>query len=147
MNLQDVYQKSGKPRTKAKRVGRGPGNGHGKSCGRGWRGATARQGWHGNISKQGGQMPLFRRLPKRGFNNADYRVEHAIINLAKLSVFAAGETVGPEELVAKKLIAKDMPVKVLGNGNLEIALTVKAQKFSKAAIQKIEAAGGRAEVI
>jgi len=147
MNLEEVYAKSSKPRTRAKRVGRGPGNGKGKSCGRGWRGATARQGWHANFSKQGGQMPLFRRLPKRGFNNADFALDVDIVNVSELGVFEAGSTVGPEELVAKRLVAKNHLVKVLGNGKLEVALTIRAHRFSKSAKEKIEAAGGKAEVI
>jgi large subunit ribosomal protein L15 len=147
MNLHDVYEKSGKPRTRAKRVGRGPGSGHGKSCGRGWRGATARQGYHANLARQGGQMPLFRRLPKRGFNNKEFGIEYVVVNLGDLAGFAAGAVVGPEEMKAKRLVVSDKPIKVLGNGKLELALTVKASRFSKAAAQKIVAAGGRAEVI
>jgi large subunit ribosomal protein L15 len=146
MNLEDVYS-SGKPHKAPKRVGRGPGNGSGKSCGRGWRGATARQGWHSNYARQGGQMPLFRRLPKRGFNNKIFRIERSVLNVSDLSTFEAGSVVGPEEMVAKNLARKDQPIKVLGNGTLEAALTVRAHFFSKSAAQKIEAAGGRVEVI
>jgi large subunit ribosomal protein L15 len=146
MRLEKAFE-SGRPRKRPKRLGRGPGSGHGKSSGRGWRGATARQGWHANFARQGGQMPLFRRLPKRGFNNAAFRLEHSIVNVCDLSGFEAGAVVGPAELAAKELVVPGIPVKVLGNGKIEAALTVRAHRFSKSAAQKIEAAGGRAEVI
>lgn len=147
MNLEDVFRKSGRPRKRPKRIGRGPGSGHGKSAGRGWRGATARQGWKNRLTRQGGQMPLFRRLPKRGFTNAPFSSEYEIVNVGDLAGFDAGATVGPDELRSRGLVSGDGPVKVLGGGSVEKALVVRAHRFSKSAIEKIQASGGRAEVI
>lgn len=146
MKLEDVFR-SGRPRKRRKRVGRGPGSGHGKSSGRGWRGATTRQGWTYRLTRQGGQMPLFRRLPKRGFSNAPFKREYDIVNLADLAVFEPGSTVDPEQMRSKRLVSGRLPVKVLGNGTIDKGLTVRAHKFSKSAMEKIQAAGGRAEVI
>jgi len=130
-----------------KRVGRGDGSGHGKTAGRGHKGQGARSG--GNVAPgfEGGQMPLQRRLPKRGFHNP-FRVAVAVVNLKQLETFEAGTEVTPEMLAEKGLVRRrDRLVKVLGDGSLTKALTVKAHRFSDAAKAKIEAAGGEAEVL
>src|SRR5262249_19908064 len=134
---------------KKKRVGRGPGSGLGKTSGRGNKGQKSRSGYSGMRGFEGGQMPLHRRLPKRGFTSI-FKREWAEVNLADLEkTFAAGSTITPEVLVEKKLVRKSMQksVVILGQGELKKALTVSAHRFSAAAKQKIEAAGGKAEVI
>ena len=132
----------------AKRIGRGHGSGQGKTAGKGHKGQKARAGRGMRPGFEGGQMPLQRRLPKRGFNNI-FRIEMAIVNVAALDkAFEAGETVTVDALVSKGLVKKVLGgVKVLGNGELSKALTVQANAFSDSAKQKIEAAGGKAEVI
>lgn len=138
------------PEAKAKkRVGRGPGSGLGKTSGRGENGQKSRSGASIPAWFQGGQTPLFRRIPKRGFNNARFRVEYATINLSDLNkMFNDGDVVTPELLKEKGIIKKQLcGVKVLGNGELEKKLTVKANRFSSSAVTKIESAGGKAEVI
>ena len=147
MILQDVFKASGRPRKKRKRVGRGPGSGNGKTAGRGTKGAGQRSGWKSRITNEGGQMPLFRRLPKRGFSNARFKKEYAVVNVAALAAFRSGSQVGPDELRSKNIVRTKAPIKILGTGDLGKKLNVRAHKFSKAAVQKIEAAGGRAEVI
>lgn len=131
-----------------KRVGRGPGSGSGKTSGRGEKGQKSRSGFSRKPGFEGGQMPLFRRLPRRGFNNI-FRVEYAVLNLQQLEGYRAGTTVGPEEFVAKGFIGKNEKdgVKVLGKGKLTKALTVKAHRFSASAKEAIEKAGGKAELI
>lgn len=130
-----------------RRVGRGIGSGLGKTAGRGHKGQKARSGGGVRRGFEGGQMPLIRRIPKRGFTNAR-RQEMAVVNVRDLDRFAAGEVITPELLQKVGLVKKTAcGVKVLGNGDLTKALTVKAHSFSEAARQKIEAAGGRAEVI
>jgi large subunit ribosomal protein L15 len=131
-----------------KRVGRGIGSGLGKTSGRGHKGQKARSGGGVRPGFEGGQNPLYRRLPKRGFNNDRFRTEYAIVNLEQLNGFAAGTEVTPELLVERGLVknVKD-GVKILGDGELKVALTVKAHKFSQSAVAKIEAAGGKSEVI
>jgi large subunit ribosomal protein L15 len=146
MNLKDALS-SGRPRKRRKRVGRGPGSGHGKTSTRGHKGARSRSSWKTKLSYEGGQMPLFRRLPKRGFNNAAFGTEFEIVNVERLAQFEAGSVVGPEELRSRKIVKKNHKIKILGAGSLDRALTVRANGFSKSAVQKIEAAGGRAEVI
>jgi large subunit ribosomal protein L15 len=132
---------------KRKRVGRGPGSGHGKTACRGNKGQRSRSGHSLKIGFEGGQMPLHRRLPKRGFTNI-FRKEFAIINLNQLSDFKAGSTVTPEELIRKGLIKRSVHgVKILAEGDLKAALTVRAHKFSSLAAKKIQAAGGTVEVI
>jgi len=133
----------------AKRVGRGPGSGMGKTSTRGQKGQKSRSGASISPWFQGGQTPLYRRLPKRGFNNAQFRTEYATINLSDLNkYFNDGETVTPELLKEKGIIKKQLcGVKVLGNGELEKKLTIKANRFSSSAVTKIESAGGKAEVI
>ena len=138
------------PEAKArKRVGRGPGSGLGKTSGRGQKGQKSRSGASIPAWFQGGQSPLYRRLPKRGFNNARYREEFATINLSELNkYFNDGDVVSPELLKERGIIKKQLcGVKVLGNGELEKKLTIKANRFSTAAVTKIESAGGKAEVI
>ena len=132
-----------------KRVGRGPGSGLGKTSGRGENGQKSRSGASIPAWFQGGQSPLYRRLPKRGFNNARFRTEYATINLSDLNkYFNDGEEVTPEVLKEKGIIKQQLcGVKVLGNGELEKKLTVKANRFSSSAVTKIESAGGKAEVI
>ncbi len=132
----------------AKRLGRGPGSGLGKTAGRGQKGQKARS--TGNIGKkhfQGGQTPIQRRLPKRGFRNP-FAIEVAIVNVGALELFAAGTNVDEDFLREKRLVqGRDVLVKILGNGELTKALTVTAHKFSVSAVVKIEAAGGKAIVI
>ena len=133
MKLHELQYTEGARRNR-KRVGRGTSSGHGKTSGRG-------------PGFEGGQTPLFMRLPKRGFTNFN-RVEYAIVNVEDLNKFEAGSVVDMEALKACGLVKKELDgLKVLGNGKLEVALTVKAKKFSKSAIAAIEAAGGKTEVI
>src|SRR5690606_41731532 len=121
-----------------KRVGRGIGSGLGKTSGRGQKGQKARSGGGVRIGFEGGQNPLYRRLPKRGFNNERFATEYAIVNLDKLNKFADGTEVTPELLVAEKIVKNPKDgIKVLGNGDLTVKLTVKAHKFSQSAIEKI----------
>lgn len=132
-----------------KRVGRGPGSGNGKTAGRGNKGAQSRSGYSYKRGFEGGQMPLHRRVPKRGFNNTDFRTEYEVVNLDQLEArFDAGATVTPEALRAAGLIGgRDPRVKVLARGEVSKALTVQAHKFSGKAAEKIAAAGGTAEAI
>ena len=131
-----------------KRVGRGPGSGHGKSASRGSKGAKSRSGFRFKRGFEGGQMPLHRRVPKRGFTNI-FRVEYAVVNLDTLAeVFEAGSAVTPELLRERGLVrASRAPIKVLGRGEISKALTIKAHKFSGSAAEKIAKAGGKAEAI
>lgn len=135
--------------TKApKRKGRGTATGQGKTAGRGMNGQKSRSGGGVRLGFEGGQMPLYRRIPKRGFTNI-WGTEYNIVNVSTLNdKFEAGTEVTPEILVEKGIV-KQMKdgIKILGQGELEKSLTVKAQKFSKSAVEKIEAAGGKAEVI
>ena len=135
--------------TKArKRVGRGPGSGIGKTAGRGENGQNSRSGGGVRIGFEGGQTPLFRRLPKRGFSNARFKKVYAVINLDDLNKFEDGAEVTPEILKDMGLVKKQLDgIKVLGDGTLEKKLTVKASKFSKTAKEAIEKTGGKAEVI
>jgi len=147
MKLNELKPKTGAVK-KNKRVGRGPGSGHGKTSCRGGKGQTARSGASIPPYFEGGQMPLVRRIPKRGFKNAPFKKEYAIINLEQLNRFEPQTEITPEFLIEKKLI-KDLKdgLKVLADGEIKVPLTVKAHKFSKSAIEKIEKAGGKAEVI
>ena len=132
---------------KAFRVGRGTGSGNGKTAGKGHKGQNARSGGGVRPGFEGGQMPLQRRIPKRGFNNI-FATEYAIVNVSDLAVFEAGAVVDAQALIEKGLLKKVCDgVKVLGNGELNVALTVKAAAFSKSAKEKIEQAGGKTEVI
>ena len=130
-----------------KRVGRGPGSGTGKTSGRGQKGQKARAASKKKPGFEGGQMPLQRRLPKRGFTPLN-RVQWAIVNLSSLSGFDEGAEVTPETLAAAGIIGKaTAPVKILGEGEISHSLTIKAHKFSKSATSKLEAAGCQIEVI
>ena len=134
--------------TKApKRKGRGTATGQGKTAGRGMNGQKSRSGGGVKPGFEGGQMPLYRRIPKRGFTNI-WGTEYTAVNVSELNRFEAGTVVTPE-LLKETGLAKQVKdgIKILGNGTLEKNLTVQAQKFSKTAIEKIEAAGGKAEVI
>lgn len=147
MKLHELSPAAGSTKAR-KRIGRGAGSGQGKTAGKGHKGQKARAGRGMRPGFEGGQMPLQRRLPKRGFNNI-FRTEMAIVNVAALDkAFEAGETVTIDALVKKGLVKKVLDgVKVLGNGELTKALTVQANAFSETAKQKIEALGGKAEVI
>jgi large subunit ribosomal protein L15 len=147
MSLSNLKPPKGAKHPK-KRVGRGPGSGHGKTSGRGHKGAKSRSGFHFKRGFEGGQMPLHRRVPKRGFRNP-FRTEYAVVNLDTLQeVFDADSSVTPEVLRERGLVRKTgVPVKVLGRGDLAKKLTVRAHKFSGTAATKIAAAGGVAEVI
>ena len=130
-----------------KRVGRGPGSGNGKTAGRGHKGAQSRSGYKRKRGFEGGQMPLHRRVPKRGFINP-FRTEFAVVNLDQLAArFEAGAVVTIEGLRERGLVPAAMPVKVLGRGDIDKVLTVHAHKFSTSAAQKIAAAGGTAETL
>ena len=131
-----------------KRVGRGQGSGTGKTSGRGEKGQNARSGGGVRVGFEGGQTPLFRRLPKRGFSNALFKKEYAIINLDELNKFEDGAEVSLEVLREMGIVKKSKDgLKVLGNGTLEKKLNVKANKFSASAKEQIEKLGGKAEVI
>jgi len=131
-----------------KRVGRGPGSGMGKTATRGENGQKKRSGASIPAWFQGGQSPLYRRIPKRGFNNARFETKFAVINLSDLNRFEDGTVVTPELLKEKGIIKKQLDgVKVLGYGELEKKITIKAHRFSSAAVTKIESKGGKAEVI
>ena len=134
-------------RQKSYRVGRGHGSGNGKTAGKGHKGQKARSGGGVRLGFEGGQTPLARRLPKRGFTNFN-RKEYAIVNVASLNGFEDGTEVTPELLIECGLVKKELDgIKILGEGELEKRLSVKANKFSKSAIATIEQAGGKAEVI
>ena len=146
MKLNELHPSEGS-RHARKRVGRGTSSGFGKTSGRGQKGQHARSGGKIRLGFEGGQMPLFRTMPKRGFKNIS-RKEYAIVNLADLNKFEEGSVVDFEALKAKGLVKKQLSgVKVLGNGELNVKLTVKVNKVSEAAKSAIEAAGGTVEVI
>jgi len=131
-----------------KRKGRGPGSGLGKTCGRGHKGQKSRSGKRPPITKEGGQMPFFRRIPKRGFNNANFTRRYAIVNVSQLDAFSEGTRVDVKVLSEAGLIrGTELPVKILGNGQLNRKLTVVAHKLSRSAEQKITSAGGAVERI
>ncbi|MCK8824365.1 50S ribosomal protein L15 [Fuchsiella alkaliacetigena] len=146
MKLHDLKPAEG-AKKKRSRVGRGIGSGKGKTCGRGTKGQNARSGGGVRLGFEGGQTPYFKRFPKRGFNNNRFKKEYAEVNVKSLNRFEEDSEVTPEVLVEAGLIkqVKD-GVKILGYGELEVALTVKADGFTKSAVQKIEAAGGKIEV-
>lgn len=147
MKLNELKPVDGAVR-KNKRIGRGPGSGHGKTSCRGGKGQTARSGSSISSYFEGGQMPLVRRIPKRGFKNSLFRKEYAAVNLDRLNKLKKGTVVTPELLIELNII-KDMKagLKILSEGELKIPLTIKAHKFSKQSVEKIEKAGGKAEVI
>lgn len=143
MMIHEITEKVGRHK-KRKRVGRGPGSGLGKTCGRGHKGAGSRAGYSQKAAHEGGQMAFFRRIPKRGFTNSMFRTDYATVNVKDLeNRFEDGAEVNPDMLVKAGLIrnAKE-PVKVLGQGELSKKLTVTAAKFSESAKAKITAAGG-----
>ncbi|NLM62944.1 MAG: 50S ribosomal protein L15 [Mollicutes bacterium] len=147
MKLHNLYPNSGATKN-SKRVGRGPGSGLGKTSGRGHKGQKARSGGGVKIWFEGGQTPLFRRIPKRGFSNAPFKKVYAVINLDDLNKFEDGTVVTPELLKEMGIVKKQLDgIKVLGKGNLDKKLHVKANKFSSTAQAKIEKLGGKAEVI
>ena len=131
---------------KRTRVGRGLGSGHGHTSGRGDKGQNSRSGAKLRAGFEGGQLAFIKRMPsKRGFTNI-FRAEYSVVNLDVLNVFDTGSEIGPDDLLSRKLVrSSKMPIKVLGDGALSKALTIKANKFSRSAIEKIEAAGGKAE--
>lgn len=147
MKLHELKSTEG-TRTSPKRKGRGNGTGNGKTAGRGQKGQKSRSGGGVRPGFEGGQMPLYRRVPKRGFNNSLFATVYAEVNLSSLDMFEDGTVVTPELLIEKGIIKKECDgIKVLGNGEVTKKLTVRASKFSKSASEKIEAAGGKAEVI
>lgn len=147
MKLHELRPAEG-ARKKPKRIGRGTGSGLGRNAGKGEKGQKARTGGGVRVGFEGGQMPLFRRLPKRGFTNI-FAKEYTAINVDRLNIFEDGTVVTPELLMENGVIGKVRDgVKILGNGELQKKnLTVKAAKFSKAAVEKIESAGGKVEVV
>ena len=147
MKLNELQKNIGATHAK-KRVGRGSGSGLGKTSGRGQKGQKARSGGSINPVFEGGQLPLYRRIPKRGFTNAKFKTVYAVINLADLNVFEDGTVVTPALLKETGLVKNQLDgIKVLGNGNLEKKLTIQANKFSASALEKIKEAGSKAEVI
>lgn len=146
MKLHELQPAAGAKKS-PKRVGRGTGSGLGRNSGKGEKGQNSRTGGGVRPGFEGGQMPLYRRLPKRGFTNI-FAKEYAVINIDRLNVFENGTVVTPELLLEKRIVSKLYDgVKVLGNGDIDKSLTVKATKFSKTAAEKIEAAGGKVEVV
>ena len=147
MKLHELEKNIGATSSK-KRVGRGPGSGLGKTSGRGQKGQKARSG--GGVSPvfEGGQLPLFRRIPKRGFSNKRFKIEYAVVNVGDLNIFDDNTLVTPALLKEKRLINKQLSgVKILGDGKLEKKLTIQAHKFTNTALAKIKDAGSKAEVI
>lgn len=141
------YKPDKSPRRKARRVGRGEGSGWGKTSGRGHKGQRARSGGGPSAGFEGGQMPLARRIPKWGFTNI-FKKQYEICNVEDLNGFKEGDSVDQKALIAKGAIGDSkLPLKILGNGELKVKLAVKAHKFSRSAIEKIEARGGQIEVI
>jgi large subunit ribosomal protein L15 len=142
MDLKTVCQKGTKHKA-AMRVGRGIGSGKGKTCGRGHNGWGSRSGSSRRPGYEGGQMPLYRRVPKRGFTNARFRTEYTVINVDKFDAYADGDTVDLDSVLTRGLVSLNTRLfKVLGNGDISRKLTVRAQKFSKSAAEKIREAGG-----
>lgn len=146
-HIGNLYPAEGSTRKK-KRIGRGPGSGHGGTSTRGHKGAQSRSGYHRKLAFEGGQMPLVRRVPKFGFNNRN-RVEYQVVNVSAIQELMEQKKIevneiDPDVLFNVGLITKkNQPVKVLGNGEIRVAVAVKAHKFSKSAIQKIESVGGK----
>ncbi len=142
MKLHDLSPNPGSRKTR-KRIGRGPGSGTGKTAGRGHKGQRSRSGFSQRFGFEGGQMPLVRRVPKRGFHNK-FRTEYVAINVSSLADF---DEVSPESLLEAGIIHRGELVKILGQGELDKAVQVKAHAFSKSAQEKIEKAGGSCEVV
>lgn len=147
MKLNELRPNDGATKAR-KRVGRGPGSGIGKTAGRGENGQNSRSGGGVRVGFEGGQTPLFRRLPKRGFSNAMFKTTYAVLNLSDLNKFEENTTITPELLKEMGILKNQLNgVKILGNGTLEKKLTVQANQFSKKAKEAIEKLGGKAEVI
>ena len=147
MKLHELKPAAGST-TASKRLGRGVGSGLGKTSGKGHKGAKARSGGGKRPGFEGGQMPLYRRVPKKGFSNYPFKTIYETVNVERLEVFENGDVVTPETLIEKGIIKKVCDgVKIMGNGDLTKKLTVKAAKFTASAKEKIEAVGGTAEVI
>jgi large subunit ribosomal protein L15 len=149
LGLHNLKPNPGAVREK-KRVGRGHGSGHGKTSGRGQKGQKSRSGWKGGTRPgfEGGQTPLYMRFPKRGFSNAPFKKEYAVVNVGVLNErFEEGTEITPELLREEGLVKRNLPVKILGDGELTKKFVVKAHKFSASAKEKIEAAGGSWEEI
>lgn len=146
MNLGELHAPEGASKNR-KRLGRGSGSGHGKTSGRGHKGQRARSGGRGKTGFEGGQMPLQRRVPKRGFTNI-FRKEYSVVNLSDLEQFVKDSTVDVPALIKAGLVKKvEAGVKLLADGDIKKPLTIKVHKFSQAAKEKVEAAGGRIEVV
>ena len=146
MKLHDLKPAPG-AKKRRKRIGRGPGSGHGKTATKGHKGLLARSGGGKRPGFEGGQMPLIRRLPKFGFTNP-FRTEYAVVNVRSFENWSGGDTVTPQTMVDAGLVKrKTLPIKILGTGALKKSLVIQAHKFSKSAEAKIRAAGGRVEVI
>lgn len=147
MKLHELERNLGATQKK-KIVGRGSGSGLGKTSGRGQKGQNARSGGGVRATFEGGQLPLYRRLPKRGFSNAEFKTKYAVINVSDFNRFEDGTVVTPALLKEAGLVKNQLDgIKVLGNGSLEKKLTIQANKFSNSAIEKIEASGSKIEVI
>lgn len=147
MKLHELVHSEGAVKV-SKRIGRGSSSGTGKTSGKGNKGQNARSGGGVRPGFEGGQLPLYRRIPKRGFSNADFKIRYATINISDLNCFEEGTVVSPELLKEIGMLKNQLDgVKILGNGNIEKKLTVRANKFSKIAKKAIEKAGGKAEVI
>ena len=146
VNLSNLKPPRGSRHRKV-RVGRGMGSKLGRTAGKGSKGQKSRKGYSRRPGFEGGQMPLRRRIPKRGFHNPSH-FEYAVVNVESLNIFSAGDTVTPQILIASGLIRQvQAPIKVLGDGELKAALTVQAHKFSKSAQEKITRAGGKVETL
>ena len=146
MKLSDLSPAPGS-RREGKRKGRGPGSGNGKTAGRGNKGQKSRHGYSSRRGFEGGQMPLVRRVPKRGFHNI-HRKEYVPVNLDRLAAFEANDEVTPERLRERGIVKRLLDgIKILGRGDVDRPLIVRAHRFSEEAVRKIEAAGGKAEVL
>ena len=148
MNIQSL-KPAENSRFSQKRLGRGIGSGLGKTSGKGHKGQNARSGGGVRIGVEGGQMPLVRKLPRRGFNNSYFKKQYSIVNVSDLNKFDENTVVDANTLIEKGILSKiaEYGVKILGNGKLEKALTVKASKFSATAVEKIKKAGGTIEEV
>jgi large subunit ribosomal protein L15 len=147
MKLHELEKNIGAKHRK-KRVGRGPGSGLGKTSGKGQKGQNSRSGGGVSPTFEGGQLPLFRRIPKRGFSNHMFKTEYAVINVEDLNRFADGTVVTPALLKEEGIVKKQLKgIKVLGNGKLDKKLTIQAHKFSTSALERIKESGSKAEVI
>lgn len=146
MKLHDLKPAKGSTQ-KRKRVGRGPGSGLGKTAGKGHKGQKSRSGYRHNLTFEGGQMPLVRRVPKRGFSNSLFRIEYAVINVGDLEALSSGKdaVINADLLADRGLVHRGRPLKVLGMGDLKRSIRVVANKFSESARAKIVAAGGTCE--